>query len=113
MGFEDIVGWALSSEEFENMDIGLDLAGEQMTSIWENNLSTVLVWKLFVLLDAILEDIHHPELVEEAQNDLETSWMEGNTEWVILVSLTDLKIESHGRMVAPNLDSFISWGGND
>ena len=107
MSFEDIVDWTFSGEEFKYMDKGLVLAGKETSSIGKDDLTAPLVWKLLVLLNAILKDIHHSDSVIETNNNLETSWMERYTKSFFLIAFADFKVESHGWVVTPNLNCFV------
>ena len=62
---------------------------------------------VLVLVDCVGEDIHHSDAVKETNNDLETSWVEGNAHGIVLELLIDLKVEAERRAVAPDLDGAV------
>ena len=51
-------------------------AGEKMAAVREYDLTTLLDLNVFVLKNFSLEDIHHADAIEEANNYLESGWME-------------------------------------
>jgi len=95
VALEIIVWWVVRGEEVENLDVLDGHACKQVATIGENDLATRLNIQILVLLDRIGEDVHHPNLVKEAYNNLETSRMEGDTFSGFLEYLVDLELEVH------------------
>ena len=70
-------------------------AGEEVTSITEDNLSALFDRDVLVLLDRVGKHIHHPDSVVETNNNLEACGMESHTNGIVLELLIDLELEAH------------------
>jgi len=95
VGFENVLRGILCRVELVDVDESGELAGEKVATVGENDLTTLLDRQVFVLLDGVLEDVHHPDSVEETDYDLEASGVESHTEGVISELLINLKFEAH------------------
>ena len=93
MSFVDHVLGVLSSVEFVHIDLLLVGTSKKMTAVGESNLSAAFDSNCLKRLQTILEDIHHPHTISEANNNVETSWMERHTESLITKQLADIKLE--------------------
>jgi len=107
MGLESVVDWVLSSVEVVHMDKVDIHASEEVTSVTEDNLSALFDDDILVLLNRVSKHIHHPDSVVETNYNLETSWMEGHTNGIVLELLIDLELKAHRRAVGPNFDSLV------
>ena len=78
MCFEHILDWVFCSKELENADSATILAGKEMTTMSEDNLTTLLDGDFLVFEQrffrrlVILEDVHHPDSVSKANDYLES-----------------------------------------
>ena len=86
-------------------------AGKEMTAVWEDDLVTWFDWQILVLLNRVSKYIHHSHSVVEANDNLESSWMESHTHGIFLELLINLQFETHAWAIWPNFDSFV-WGAS-
>ena len=107
MSLENVLRWILCSIEVVDVDKVDEHAGKQMSTVRENYFTTSLDSNVFVLRDSVREHIHHPDAIEKADYDLETSWVEGDTHGLIWELLGDLQFKAEGWTIAPYLDSSI------
>lgn len=105
MSLESIVDRVLRRVEVVDVDEVDKHAGEEMSTVGENNLTTSFNWQVFILLNVVSKDIHHPDSIEEANDNLKASRVECYAHRVILERLIDLKFEAKRWAVAPDLDS--------
>ena len=90
MHAELIVRGALAGVEVVHDDSSDLHACEQVSTIGEDNLTAGFDADVFVLLDGVLEHVHHAHTIVEADHNLETSWVEGHTVGTFLELLVDL-----------------------
>ena len=64
-------------------------ASKKMAAVREYDLTTLLDLDVFVLKNFSLEDIHHSNAIEEANDYLESGWMERYWHGVILELLVN------------------------
>ena len=76
MSLECVLRWASGCEEIVNVDEVYKHAGKKMATVREYDFTTLLDLNVFVLKDFSLEDIHHADAIEEANDDLESGWVE-------------------------------------
>lgn len=105
MTFEKHVRWIFSGEEVEDLDHMSVAGGKQMSSVTEPYLATSFVLKFFVRYDFITEDVAHPKLSWKTDYDVETTWMQTYSRWLLVKLLTDLK---RAFDVVPNSHRFVS-----
>lgn len=86
MLFENVLDRVFGSEELIDADGTTVLTGKEVTAMCEDDLTTLLDRNLLVLHQSllvrwlvILEDVHHLDSVSEANDYLESSWMERHT----------------------------------
>ena len=84
-----------------------------MSTIRENDLSALLDGNIFILLNTLVKHVHHSDAVVEADNDLETSWVEGHANRILSEPLVDLKLKAEGWAVAPDFDGLIRGASGD
>ena len=104
MGLKGVVNRVLRRVEVVDMDEVNEHAGEKVSTVGEDDLTARLDWQILVLLDRVCKYIHHANTVEEAYHNLETSWVEGYADGIILELLVDLQLKAQRWAVAPNLD---------
>ena len=92
MGLEDVVGWVLSGVKVVHVDQVQEHASEKMSTVREDDLIAPLDCDVFVLLDVLVKHVHHPDAIEETDNDLEASRVEGYTHGIFLELLVNLKL---------------------
>ena len=76
MSLECVLRWASGREEIVNVDEVYKHAGKKMATVREYDFTTLLDLNVFVLKDFSLEDIHHADAIKEANDYLESGWME-------------------------------------
>ena len=76
VSLERVLRWAGGCEEIVNVDEVYKHAGKKMAAVREHDFTTLLDLNVFVLKDFSLEDIHHADAIEEANDDLESGWVE-------------------------------------
>jgi len=113
MALEDVMGRTLSRVEVVHINHVYEHCGEQMSTIRENDLTALLDYDILILLNVLVEYVHHPDAIEEAHNDLETSWVEGHANRFFLELLIYLKLEAEGWVVAPYFDRIIRGACSD
>ena len=113
VGLESVVDWILSCVEVVDVDEVDEHAGEKVSTVGEDDFTARLDWQILVLLDRVCEYIHHTNTVEEAYHNLETSWVEGYADGIILELLVDLQLETQRWAVAPNLDGSVRRASRD
>ena len=100
-------------KELVYADSATVLASEEVATMRKDNLTTLLDWNFLIFEECffrrliILEDVHHPDSISKANNDLESRRMERNTEGLITVLFINLKIKAVTGTIAPNLDCFV------
>ena len=107
MHAELIVWGALACVEVVHDDSSNLHACKQVTTIGEDDLTARLDANVFVLLDGVLEHVHHAHTIVEADHNLEASWVEGHTVGTFLELLVDLQLETIRGTVAPNLHGLV------
>ena len=113
MGLKHVLGRVLRRVEVVDVDKVDEHASKKMAAVGEDNLTTCLDGYILILLNSIGEDIHHPDTIEEADNDLEACWMEGDTHGIILELLIDLQFEAKRWAVTPDLHSLVRGAGGN
>ncbi len=78
----------------EIVDVDLVAVGgcEEMAAMAELDLTAVLDGQLFEWVQLVLQDVHHPDSVGKADDDVEAAWVEGNAMSLFLESLTDVEL---------------------
>lgn len=84
MSLECVLRWTSGCEEVVNMDEVYKHASKKMATVGEYDLTTLLDLDVFVLKNFFLEDIHHANAIEEANDYLESGWMERYGHGIIL-----------------------------
>ena len=107
MRFEGIIDRVLRRVEIVDVDEVDEHASEKVTTIGENNLSTLFDRQVLVLLNCIRKHVHHSNSIEEPNDNLETCWMEGHALCLILEHLVDLELEAKRGAITPNLDCLV------
>jgi len=87
---EVIVWRVVRRVEVEDLNVLDVLARKQVATIGENDLSTSFNVQVLVAYDLVRKDVHHADLVVEADYDLETGRVEGHTAGVFPEQLVDL-----------------------
>ena len=113
MHSELVVGRALACVEVVHDDRADLHASKQVTTIGENNLTARLDADVLVLLNRVLEHVHHSYSIVETNHDLEASWVEGHTISTLLELLVDLQLKANLRIVAPDLDCLVGGASGD
>ena len=115
MGLKNVIRGIFGSVELIDVDEGILLAGEKVASVWKNDFTALPYWNVFVLLNGVLENIHHPYALEEPYNNLESSWVESHTHSIFIaewLAVND-KLKAKRRIVAPNFDSLVIWASDN
>ena len=107
MRLERVVHRVLRRVEAVDVDEVDEHASKKMATVREHNLSTLLDRQVLVLLNRVGEDVHHPNSIEESNDNLETCRMESHAHGIILELLVNLQFEAERRAVTPYLDSLI------
>ena len=113
MCLKDVLDWIFRSEELVDADGTTVLASKEMTTMCKDYLTTLLDWDFLIFEQCffrrlvILEDIHHPDSISKTNDDLESGWMERNTECFVTVLFINLEIKAVTGTITPNLDCFV------
>ena len=79
MAFTLLVSWALDRVEVVHVGVGAHSGGEHVTTIAEADLSAALHRDAVVLRDGARQHVHHEELVTDGGQDVEATWVEGDS----------------------------------
>ena len=107
MSLECVLRWTSGCEEIVNMDEVYKHASKKMATVREYDLTTLLDLDVFVLKNFFLEDIHHANAIEEANDYLESGWMERYGHGIILELLINHQLKAERWAVAPDLDGLV------
>ena len=94
MHSELVVRRALACVEVVHDDRADLHASKQVTTIGENNLTARLDADVLVLLNRVLEHVHHSYSIVETNHDLEASWVEGHTLGLLRERLINLEFKA-------------------
>ena len=78
MSLKDVLDWIFCRKELVNADSATVLTGEEMPTMSKDNLTALFDWDFLILEQCffrrlvILEDVHHPDSVSKANDDLES-----------------------------------------
>ena len=68
----------LGSIELVHPDVFVVLAGKEMTTVGEDNLTALLDWDALVCLQSLVQDVEELHLVAQANHQVKAGRMEGN-----------------------------------
>ena len=110
----EVVVWRVVRRvEVKDLNVLDVLAGKQVATIGENDLSTSLNVQVLVANYLVRKDVHHADLVVEADYDLETGRVECHTAGFFLEHLVYLQFEAHGGTIAPDFHSLVTGARRD
>lgn len=93
--------------ELIDVDMILRCTGKKMATMRESDFPATLDANGLERLQAVLEHVHHSDSVSEANDDVETSRVEGHTVRLIIKDLAYLQLKWTHLSIVPNPDCFI------
>ena len=93
-------------------DLLVVLAGEEMTTVGEHNLTALLDRQLLVLDKGTVQNVHHANLVAEADHDVESTGVERQRMRLKVALVAEFRLEHVAGSVGPQPDGTIRRAGS-